>query len=116
RTCRAGAGLAPTSTAASPGVTPLAWSARISTWSSVRSWSPTLVPSINLAGKVHRARFADHDHLDLPGVLQLALDAARDLVGQLTGGAVVHRGGRHLDPELHVRAVVFVGEHLADVV
>src|SRR3989449_766742 len=58
------------------------------------------VPSISLAGKIHRARFADHDDLDLAGILQLALDAAGELVGQLGRLAVVDRRRRHHDAPL----------------
>src|SRR5207249_103150 len=93
------AGFSPTSTAASPGVTPRRFRSRISPWSSPRIALPMAVPSMSLAGKIHRARLADDDDLDLAGILQLALDLAGDLVVQL---------GR--------RAVVLVREHLADVV
>src|SRR2546429_8064112 len=69
--------------------------ARISACSSARSRSPMAVPSISLAGKAHRARFANHHDLDLTGVLQLALDPAGDLIRQLTGLAVVDGGRGH---------------------
>src|SRR5438132_6057747 len=95
RTYVADAGLSPTSTAASPGVTPRSRSPRISVCSSARSRSPMAVPSISLAGKAHRAGFANHHDLDLTGVLQLALDPAGDLIRQLAGLAVVHRGWGH---------------------
>src|SRR5256886_9876172 len=95
RTYVAEAGLSPTRTAASPGVTPRSRRARMSVCSSARSRLPTAVPSINLAGKTHRARLANHHDLDLPGVLQLALDPAGDLIRQLAGLAVVDRGRGH---------------------
>src|SRR5437773_11177943 len=69
--------------------------ARISACSSARSRSPMAVPSISLAGKAHRARFANHHDLDLTGILQLALDPAGDLIRQLTGLAVVDGGRGH---------------------
>src|SRR2546430_10767840 len=69
--------------------------ARMSACSSARSRSPIAVPSINLAGKTHRARLANHHDLDLPGVLQVALDPAGDLIRQLAGLAVVDRGRGH---------------------
>src|SRR5205814_2431583 len=88
RTYVAEAGLSPTRTAARPGVTPRAASARSSPSSSPRIARPTAVPSMSLAGKVHRAGLADDDDLDLSRVLQLALDLARDQVGELAGLAV----------------------------
>src|SRR5438552_10286789 len=57
--------------------------------------SPTALPSMSLAGKIHRAGLADHHHLDLAGVLQLALDLAGDLLGQLARLAVVDRVRGH---------------------
>ena len=38
---------------------------------------------VRSAGKVHRPGFPDHDDLDLAGILQLGLDPARDLLGEL---------------------------------
>src|SRR5437879_11940729 len=69
--------------------------ARIGSCSSARSRSPMAVPSISLAGKAHRARFANHHDLDLTGILQLALDPAGDLIRQLTGLSVVDGGRGH---------------------
>src|SRR2546426_749030 len=69
------------------------------------------VPSMSLAGKIHRARLADDDDLDLAGILQLALDLAGDLVGQLGRPAVVDGVGRHDDAHLAPR---LNGEHLLD--
>src|SRR5437773_1495320 len=79
----------PTDTAASPGITPLALSSRISPWSSARIASPMVWPSISLAGKIHRPGLADDDHLDLARVLELALDLAGDLIRQLARLGVV---------------------------
>src|SRR5256886_291795 len=100
RTYVAEAGLSPTRTAASPGVMPRPRSVRISAWSSARSRPPMAVPSINLAGKTHRARLANHHDFDLTGVLQLALDPAGDLIRQLAGLAVVDRGRGHHHADL----------------
>src|SRR5207253_4411721 len=80
-------------------------------WSSPRIASPMAVPSMSLAGKIHRARLADDDDLDLAGILQLALDLAGDLVGQLGRPAVVDGVGRHDDPHLAPR---LNREHLLD--
>src|SRR5437870_10854538 len=75
-------------------------SVRISACSSARSRPPMAVPSINLAGKTHRARLANHHDFDLTGVLQLALDPAGDLIRQLAGLAVVDRGRGHHHADL----------------
>src|SRR2546425_11512613 len=91
RTYVVDAGLSPTRTAASPGVIPSARSRRIPPWTSARMVSPTAVPSMSLAGKIHRAGLADHHHLDLSGVLELALDLAADLLGEHARLAVVDR-------------------------
>src|SRR5919202_209189 len=40
------------------------------------------VPPMSLAGKVHRPLLANHHHLDLSGILQLPLDAPRDLLAE----------------------------------
>src|SRR5438876_571439 len=74
---------------------PRAARVRISPWSSARIAPPTAVPSISLAGKVHRTRLADDHDFDLPRVLELALDLARDQLGELARLAVVDRVGRH---------------------
>src|SRR6266480_200659 len=103
RTYVAEAGLSPTRTAASPGVTPRSRRARISVCSSARSRLPTAVPSINLAGKTHRARLANHHDLDLTRVLQLALDPAGNLIRQLAGLAVIDRGRGHDHAHLSAR-------------
>src|SRR5260370_8953295 len=109
RTEVAEAGLSPTSTAGRPGVTPAAASARSSPWSAARMACPTAVPSMSLAGKVHRARLADDDDLDLSRVLEVAFDLAGDLLGELARLAVVDRGGRDDDPHLPPR---LDGKHL----
>src|SRR5712692_7713774 len=70
---------------------------------------PTAVPSMSLAGKIHRARLADDDDLDLPRVLEVAFDLAGDLLGELARLAVVDRGGCDDDPHLPPR---LDGEHL----
>src|SRR3989454_542209 len=95
RTYVVDAGLSPTRTAARPGVIPRERSRRISPRSSARIASPTAAPSMSLAGKIHRAGLADHHHLDLAGVLELALDLARDLLGKLARLAVVDRVRGH---------------------
>src|SRR5712692_1822884 len=103
RTYVVDAGLSPTRTAAIPGVIPSARSRRISPWSSARMASPTAVPSMRLAGKIHLAGLADHHHLDLAGVLQLALDLAGDLLGELGRLAVVDRVRGHHHAHLPAR-------------
>src|SRR5881296_3136696 len=103
RTYVVDAGLSPTRTAASPGVIPSARSRRISPWSSARMVSPTAVPSMSLAGKIHRAGLADHHHLDLSGVLELALDPAGDLLGEHAGLPVVDHVRRHHHAHLPTR-------------
>src|SRR5438093_1515750 len=85
------AGLSPTRTTASPGVTPRALSRSSSDASSARISRAIAVPSMSLAllGNVHRPRFADHHHLDLPRILHVLLDAAGDPLGQIGGRADV---------------------------
>src|SRR5438445_12837365 len=94
------AGSSPTSTAARPAAPPRSLSAPISRCNSVRIASPTAAPSMILAGKIHRAGLADHHDLDLPGVLQLPLDLAGDLLRELARLAVVDGVGRDHDPDL----------------
>src|SRR5512138_1067183 len=53
-----------------------------------------------LARVFHGARLADHHDLDLAGVLQLALDAAGDVAGELGGPRVVHVLRLHHDAHL----------------
>src|SRR6476661_10301924 len=51
------------------------------------------------AGKVHRPRLADQHDLDLSRILELGLDATRDLLGERRHAAVVHvvRDDHHAD-------------------
>src|SRR5882724_4063565 len=118
RTYVVDAGLSPTRTAASPGVIPLERSRRISPWSSARMVSPTAVPSMSLAGKIHRAGLADHHHLDLSGVLELALDLAGDLLGEHARLPVVDRvrGHHHayLSPRLDRKHFFYARELARD--
>src|SRR2546425_5037572 len=74
-------------------------SVRISACSSARSRPPMAVPSINLAGKTHRARLANHHDFDLTGVLQLALDPAGGFIRQLARPAAVDPGRGHHPPD-----------------
>ena len=92
--------MSPTSTTASPGVTPLFFSAAISAASSARIVAAMALPSIifaplctaadGLACNADRPRLANHDHLDLARVLELALDLARDLIGETRRCGIVH--------------------------
>src|SRR4051812_45748537 len=90
------AGSSPTSTTLSPGVTPRAFSAATSAATSARIFFASSVPliscalAITSAGKVHRPCLADQHHLDLSGILQLGLDAPRDLLRQRRHASVVH--------------------------
>src|SRR5439155_2500331 len=111
RTYVVDAALSPTRTAARPGVIPRERSRRISPRSSARIASPTAAPSMSLAGKIHRAGLADHHHLDLAGILELALDFAGDLLGQLARLAIVDRVRSHDHAHLAAR---LDGEHLFD--
>src|SRR4029077_20464674 len=95
RTYTCDAGLSPTSITARPGVMPFFLSAAISVPSPARIAAPIAFPSISLAGNADRPCYADHYDLDLPRVLQLALDLARDFVGEPRGGGIVHRFGGH---------------------
>src|SRR4051812_35935758 len=99
------AGASPTITTASAGCTPCATSAAVSRATPARTSFATAVPSMSrapsatsarapsgvsvLACKVHRPRLADHHDLDLPGILQLALDAPRDLLAERRRAQVV---------------------------
>src|SRR5206468_1427667 len=75
-------------------------------------------PSISLAGKIHRPGLADDDHLDLAGVLELALDLAGDLIGQLARLGVVDgvRGydDAHLASRLDREHLLHTGEVARD--
>src|SRR5215831_8603826 len=48
----------------------------------------------------HRARLADHDDLDVAGILHLGLDALRDVLGELVGVEVGDLVGLGHDAEL----------------
>src|SRR5256885_3789992 len=102
-TCEAG--FSPTSTTASPGVTPRALSAPISQTSSARISRPIAVPSMSFAllGNVHRPCLAYHHDLDLPRILHVLLNAARDALGEVVRRAVVDRGRRDHDAHLPAR-------------
>src|SRR5579864_5081887 len=95
RTYTALAGSSPTSTTVRPGTTPR-WASRwASHATSSRIRRAIATPSISSAGKVHRPLLADHDHLDLAGILQLTLDATRDFLAQRRHANVVHVVGIH---------------------
>src|SRR5258705_2045088 len=55
-----------------------------------------------LLGVLHRAGLADDDDLDLPRILKLPLDTARDIGGQLDRAGVVHV--LRLDHDAHLAA------------
>src|SRR6266545_2968252 len=80
RTYVALAGSSPTRMTASPGVTPRDLRAAASRATRSRTLRAIATPSISSAGKVHRACLANQHDLDLPRVLQLSLDATRNLV------------------------------------
>src|SRR5215213_5103236 len=81
----------------------------------VVTWNLMTLPSV-----VRRPRLADHRHLDLPGILELLLDLAGDLVREEHRAVVVQRPrlDHHADlaPGLHgvdlVHAVVARGDLL----
>src|SRR6185503_2583474 len=56
-----------------------------------------------LAGVLHRPRLADHDHLDLSGILELLLHLARDVGRELERSRVVDVLGLDQDPDLAPR-------------
>src|SRR6185503_5885220 len=76
--------------------------------------SPTISTFIPLLRDLHRPRLADHDHLDVSGVLHLRLDALADVLRQLMGVEVADDlGARHhaqlatgLDRVAHLDALV----------
>src|SRR5687767_9522438 len=100
RTYTCEAALSPTSTTASPGVTPPLLRVAISRASSRRMAFPIAVPSISSAGNIHRPRLPDDHHLDLPRILQLMLDLPGDVRAQLARVRVVHTVGRDDDAYL----------------
>src|SRR3989475_12285658 len=60
--------------------------------------APLCTAADGLACNADRPRLANHDHLDLARVLELALDLARDLIGETRRGGIVHRIGCDDDP------------------
>src|SRR6185437_6384341 len=111
RTYTALAGSSPTSTTVRPGTMPRCANCRTSRATSPRISRAIATPSINSAGKVHRPLLADHHHFDLPRILELALDAARDLFTERRHAHVVHVIGIHDHANLAAR---LNGEHLVD--
>src|SRR5438105_4967520 len=79
-----------------------AWMTRANAAPSIRvaPSSVVTVPLARSARKIHRPRLTDHDHLDLPRVLQLRFDAPRDLLRQRRHATVVHIVGRHENAHL----------------
>src|SRR5450755_2242891 len=69
---------------------PRATSFATSSVTSSRMLLAIALPSIKSAGKVHRPLLANDHDLDLPRVLQLGLDAARNLLAQRGHAKVVH--------------------------
>src|SRR5512138_3245892 len=63
----------------------------------------TVGSAAGLPRVLHGARLADHDHLDLPGILELALDAARDVGRERHRARVVDVLGLDHDPDLASR-------------
>src|SRR3954452_16623332 len=60
------------------------WHPKVVTWKD-------FIPASYSSSVVSRARLPDHRHLDLPGVLELLLDLAGDLVGEEHGAVVIER-------------------------
>src|SRR6266550_3180496 len=83
----------------------------ISAPSSVRIVVPMALPSMRLAGNAYRPGLPNHDHLDLPWVLELAFDLARNLVGHPGRRGVIDSLRRHDDAHLAAR---LDREHLFD--
>src|SRR5688500_13106001 len=100
RTYTALAGSVPTRITVSPGLTPRADSAAASRATCSRRRRAIATPSTISAGKVHRPRLADDDDLDLPRVLELRLDAARDLLGERCHADIVDIVRCHDYPDL----------------
>src|SRR4051812_28854378 len=76
------AGSSPTSTTANPGLTPFVDSFFARAAASSRSFFAMARPSISSAGKVHGSRLPDQHGFDLSRILELGLDATRDLLGE----------------------------------
>src|SRR5436190_2774602 len=100
------AGSSPTSTTVSPGVTPRAFSTFTSSATRSRTRRaisrPSITTAVVSARKIHRPRLADRHDLDLAGVLQLGLDAPRDLFGERAHAHVVDVVRR--DDDAHLAA------------
>src|SRR5260370_14916316 len=84
-------------------MTPLVLSSTIRGINSARSSRPMAVPSISLACKTDRPCFANHHHLDLSRILQLALDPAGDLFRQFPGPDIIHGLRKHHNSYLSSR-------------
>src|SRR5215213_3454894 len=110
------AGSSPTSTTVRPGVTPFRFSSATSAATSARTFCASATPSINrappsampdvtsvpataLSGKIHRPCLSNQHDFDLPWILELGLDAPRDLLGERRHAHVVHviRDDHHPD-------------------
>src|ERR1700733_9207755 len=109
RTYTALARSSPTSTTASPGVTPRAPRPAAARATSARTAWAMATPSINSAGKIHRPRLANHDHLNLARILEFGLNTTGDLLGQRRHPGIVDVLGRDHHSHLTSR---LDGEHL----
>src|SRR5829696_7805486 len=111
------AGSSPTSTTVSPGVTPFRLSSATSAATWARTFCASATPSISrappslapdaagapataLSGKIHRPRLPDQHDLDLPGILELGLDAPSDLLRERRHADVVDVVRYDDDPDL----------------
>src|SRR5688500_17012453 len=75
---------------ARPGFTPFAASFETRTATASRTRFAIARPSISSAGKIHGSGFSDQHDLDLPRILELGLDAARDLFGESSHARIIH--------------------------
>src|SRR5687768_6185004 len=80
---------------ARPGFTPFVASFETRTATASRTRFAIARPSISSAGKVHGSGFPDQHDLDLPRILQLRLDPARDLFGECRHPRIVYFLGCH---------------------
>src|SRR5262245_53165601 len=78
-------------------------SARRPTRPSAAAWACSWRAARSSARDVRRPRLPDHRDLDHPGVVELALDLARDLPREALGPVVVDLGGPDDDPDLPTR-------------
>src|SRR5471032_1018702 len=97
------AGSSPTSTTVNPGMIPCFASAAAATATSARTLFATAAPSMISAGNVHRSLFADGDHFDLTGILQLGFNAARDFLRERLHARIVYIVGIHDHANLAAR-------------